>query len=120
MASENMRKPAVVAALAALHEQEQRGTIATLRERKELMTGIMREKLPGPYPAQLAIAASDQLNRMERVYDDRVPSGDTYNTVVLQGYSLADLEAMLAAIKAQGDEKAAWMPTASGPTESVE
>ena len=106
MASENLRKPIIKAALSAQNEAAASAAIATLRERKERMSEFLRKPVPeGPVAPQVIIAASDQLNRMERVYGDPVvKEGDTHNTLVLQGFSVEELRRLLAKMDAGEEE----------------
>ena len=105
IASENVRKPAIAAALQARIAAIDAPSIATQIERKELLTASLRGVLP---PAErpeltpeLRLKASDQLNRMERIYASETP-GTTINdnrTQVLMAYSVEQLEALLVAMK---------------------
>ena len=105
IASENVRNPRIAAALQTRFAEMAAPTIATEIERKELLTASLRGVLP---PAErpeltpeLRLKASDQLNRMERIYAPETP-GTTINdnrTQVLIAYSVEQLEALLAAMK---------------------
>ena len=95
-ASQLVRNVNVRQALAAQQQAAETAGILSLSQRKLRLSQLASRDPDHPDPVR-AIA---ELNRMERVYDDR-PSGDTFNTVVLAGYSLDQLEGMLRAIQVQ-------------------
>mgnify|MGYP001583286490 CR=1 FL=1 len=104
-AYETVRKPAVAKAIAEMQEKTMSAAIATLIERKEALSRVLREPESGPYPVQSVIAASDQLNRMERVYGDAKPSETNIDnrTQILMAYSPEQLRALLAAMSKSED-----------------
>ena len=116
-AAELVRHSTVGLAIQAQHQAATSEKVMSQLKRKERLSELAIPDPEHPDP----VDAIRELNRMERVYDDRAPVGDTYNTVVLAGYSLADLELMLAAMKARADEKAASLSgrKSSGAKERV-
>ena len=103
-AYETVRKPHVAAAIADLNAMAQSSAIASAIERKEALSRVLREPETGPYPIQAVISASDQLNRMERVYDDRTPVVNDNRTQILMAYSPEQLRALLAAMSKSDDK----------------
>jgi len=102
-ASQLVRNGNVLPAIKAAQEAATSAAIATLIERKEALSRVLREPETGPYPIQAVIAASDQLNRMERVYDDRTPVVHDNRTQILMAYSPEQLRALLEAMKAEDE-----------------
>ena len=110
IASENLTKPAIIAAIAELQDKTERSTIATLVERKERLTTILRDDYKGPIFARDVVAASDQLNRMESVYVDKSLSlNANVDLTDLEGFSLDELKALL------GATSQALPPSRKGP-----
>ena len=94
---EVLTSPYVQAAIEAQNAAIQRKSIADAVERKETLTEILRDKLPGPYPVAAVIDASDQLNRMENLYVTRSQSVNLDVDVELEGFTLDELRLMLSA-----------------------
>ena len=101
-ASETVRKGYVQEALAIQEKAAANAAIANLVERKSWLSKVLRNvNADEPQPVQAGLAASDQLNRIERVYSEPAPTGDTYNTQMFVGYSAEELRAIVAAMKAK-------------------
>ena len=107
-ATELVRNSRVVPAIVAAQQALAGAAIADARERKTWLSKVLRNvNADEPQTTQAGLAASDQLNRMERIYAPETP-GSTYNdnrTQVLMAYSVEQLEALLVAMKA-GERKA--------------
>ncbi len=102
IATENLHKLAVREAVKAQELAATNAAIATIVERKTWLSKVLRSvNLDEPQPVQAGLAASEQLNRMERVYGEPQPPSDTYNIQVLAGYSLEELDAILEAMRAK-------------------
>ena len=101
VAYDNLRKPAIRDAVAAQQQAATSEKVMTLLKRKERLSelAIPDPKTPDP------LGAIAELNRMERVYGEPAPTGDTYNTQILVRYSLEELDAMLEAVKARNATK---------------
>lgn len=111
--SENLAKPHVAAAVSALVAKAEGTAIATVVERKGILSTILRDKLPGPYPVQAVIAASDQLNRMDSLYIDR-SAAVTVHIDALDTFSVDELRQLLGKMN---DEKGAF-PSARIPPQA--
>lgn len=66
---ENLTKPYVIDRIKALREPAEKATIATLEERKEILSSILREKESKTMPR---ISAISELNKMDHVYDSNI------------------------------------------------
>src|SRR3989304_3973892 len=74
LAAENLVKPSIISRLTALRERvglSEERTIASLQERKEILSKIIRTRPDGPVSAGHIIAAAKEVNLMERVYSDQ-------------------------------------------------
>lgn len=105
--SESLRKSNVAAAIAEIQERSERATIASIVERKEALTQVLRAPEGGPYPIKDVIAASDQLNKIDRVYSDQHTGAVNIQiNVVYRDERLAEAETIDGAMAA-GDEEPA-------------
>lgn len=100
IASQNLRKPAIQAAIAEMNAKADSPAIAALTERKERMSAFLRAAKAEDVAVREAIAASDQLNRMEQVYVERSQVDQRIEIVVhgffSEGVPLPDTQPPLA------------------------
>ena len=70
IASENLLKPRIAERIDAMRQQVLDKSIATAQERRQVLTKLIRQ--PGFAQVQRnIIAASDQMNRLDKLYDER-------------------------------------------------
>ena len=92
IATENLHKLAVKEAVQAQQLAATNAAVATLVERKSWLSKVLRSvNLDEPQPVQAGLAASDQLNRMERVYGpEQGQGGNTTVVIVFKGFGGED------------------------------
>lgn len=99
--TQRMSNPEVRAALVEMGIEPGKYTaIMSTLKRKQRLSKLAEADPEHPDPVR-AIA---ELNRMERVYGDPAPTGDVYNTQIFAGYTVEELRAMIAAMKAREDQ----------------
>ena len=95
-ASLNMRKPEVLAPLLRIQDAATSKDVLSLLKRKERLSRLaLNNHDTDP------VRAIAELNRMERVYGEETSGGDTYNQIILQGYTIEQLETMLKEVRAR-------------------
>ena len=95
-ASRTLRIAKVQAAIAEQRDKLNAPAIAEVKERKTWLSKVLRNvNLGEPIPVQAGLAASDQLNKMERLYAPETVVHNDNRTQILMGYSLEQLDALL-------------------------
>lgn len=105
----------MAAAVGALVAKAEDKAIATVAERKMKLSDILRcPVVPANVPVHAIIAASDQLNRMDSLYVDKV-AAISVHVDALDAFSVDELRQLLGKMSTPNDEKAA-SPRAGKPT----
>ena len=80
LASILVNKPEIKARLEELRKGPENEAIATVEERKEKATEVIRKELPKKVTARERIMAISELNKMEKIYTEKEPAGEVYQT----------------------------------------
>jgi len=104
IASENLTKLDIVARLRELREAVNTDTIATVKKRKEVLTGIADGEHKEPITARERIQAIAELNKMERVYEEGIKVNIDNRTVEIIVTSDTAKKLTEAIIKGEGTE----------------
>ena len=75
-ASRLLTKGNILARLQELQKKAEDKSVATVLERKQKLTEIIRDDYKAPITAKEKVTATTELNKMERIYDDR-STGET-------------------------------------------
>ena len=79
IASENLTKPKIQERLASLRQKTEDSTVATVLKRKQRLSEIINHSIDAPVSAGHIVAATREINMMERIYEPE--SRNTYNEI---------------------------------------
>ena len=74
--------------------------IADVAERRAFLTTILRQPLPEYIPVHSMILASDQLNKLDRLYGPETPIYQDNRTQILVGFSMEQLRSLSQELRA--------------------